>query len=38
MRGDLQVELPAERPRLLCGRVAEIDLAAHHHADELIIR
>ncbi len=38
VRGNLQVELPSQRPRLLGGRVAQIDLAAHHHGDELVVR
>src|SRR4030095_1818557 len=38
VRGDLEIELAPERPRRVGGRIAEIDLAAHDHRDELVGR
>ena len=38
MRRDLEVELAADRPGLGVRRVAQVDLAAHDHVDELIAR
>ena len=36
VRRDLQTELAPDRPGLVVDRVAEIDLAAHDHGDELV--
>src|SRR5215475_533618 len=36
VRGDLQTELPPDRPGLRVGRRPEINLAAHNHRDKLV--
>ena len=36
VRGNLQTELAPDRPGLRVDRRPEVDLAAHHHRDELV--